>query len=195
MFPLMKCSKPDCEAVQMQAQNFFFPLVGTIVYIDINYSKSRDAAALTVHSSRAVLISASHLLDQARSQAFFDQYAVVWVLPQMTNVLAELFSVKGLFVYSLLNTDPTTSTLCHSPKQQEGECCQHFSCDLCTPVQIAAHSLFLALQHCSGNCTAIGMAPSHTDQTQLLFPHALLPTSLHLVVIFLGRTPLAFACC
>lgn len=82
----------------------------------------------------------------------------------MTNILVELFSVKGLFVYSLLNTDPTTSTLCHSLKQHEGKCCQHFSCDLCmsTPIQIAAHSLFPALQDCCGNCTAIEMAPSHT---------------------------------
>lgn len=143
------------------------------------------------------LIPVSHFLDQARPQAFFDQYAVVWVLTQMTNILVELFSVKGLFVYSLLNTDPTTSTLCHSPKQKEGNCCQHFSCDLCvsTPIQIAAHSLFLALKDCCGNCTAIEMAPSHTNQTQLLFPHALFPTSSHLLVIFLGRTPLVFPCC
>ena len=38
----------------------------------------------------------------------------------MTNILVELSSVKGLFVYSLLNTDSTTSTLCHNPKQKEG---------------------------------------------------------------------------
>lgn len=122
-------------------------------------------------AEQTVLISASHLLDQARLQAFFDQYAVVWALPQMTNILVELFSVKGLFVYFFLNTDPTTSTLCHSPKQQEGKCCQHFSCDLfvSTPIQTAAHSLFLALQECCGNCTAIEMAPPHTNKHSFCF--------------------------
>lgn len=71
----------------------------------------------------------------------------------MTNILVELFSVKGLFVYFCLNTDPTTSTLCHSPKQQEGKYCQHFSCDLCmsTPSKLLpTHSSW----HCK---TAVGI--------------------------------------
>lgn len=183
----------------MNAENFHLQTVlsmqtYTTANLDIHYSTLG-----TQQQSRRtlVLITASHFLDQARPQAFFDQYVVVWVLPLMTNILVELFSVKGLFVYSLLNTDPTTSTLCHRPKQKEGDCCQHFSCDLCmsTLVQKAAHSLFLALKNCCGNCIGIEMAPSHTNQTQLLFPHALFPTSSHLPVIFLERTLSAFPCC
>lgn len=189
---MMKHSSPFCDVLHWRwciiNTKKFLPFVCNIFYTDIYYTKSRHAPQCTRSIAAEQTELGSYYCFTFFRLGKFSLISMLWFVScpwWLTSWWNYLQSRDYLYTPSwiLILPHPLCVT---TPNKRRGTAASTFFCDLCvsTPIQNAAHSLFLTLRVCCGNFTAIEMAPLYTNKTQLLFPPVLFPTSFHLSVIF-----------